>query len=166
MWIRKTDLEIREDKIAEKTFYKGNRFKLALKTGIWTFVIVFLISVLVSLTLGVDYSTIVPTPPNVLNINEIPEYLPYFINNAFITAIVFFIIRMIYPALFNEKSSSLMCDKCFQVKAFEKNRICECGGTYLPMESFKWKDDNTGNISSNEGWLNNFKIYKNEDNNS
>ena len=138
MWIKKTEIEMNEEKRLEKISEPKSRLRKSLYLGMFSFILIAILSPLASVTTGVpkgyDY-----TPKVVLRIDELPEYLPGFLRLASLMGITIFLIS--YFIILKNRTSTLMCDKCHKTKNFEKNIRCDCGGCFINIENFKWIDD-------------------------
>jgi len=138
MWVKKTEIETTEEERLLKISEPKSRFRKSLNLGIFVFILIAILYPIASVTIGVPrgYNY---TPRVVLRIDELPEYLPGFLRLASIMGIVIFLIS--YFFLLKSKTTTLMCDKCHKTKNFDKNNICDCGGSFINIGNFKWIDD-------------------------
>jgi len=138
MWVKNTEIETIEEERLKKISEPKSRFRKSLNLGGFAFMIITILSPIVSVTIGVprgfDY-----TPRVVLRIDELPEYLPGFLRLATIMGIVIFLIS--YLILLKSKTTTLMCDKCHATKNLDKNSQCACGGSFINIGNFKWIND-------------------------
>ncbi|MFB6320862.1 hypothetical protein [Saccharicrinis sp. FJH54] len=59
-------------------------------------------------------------------------------------------------------TNTVICDKCFNTKNFDNNSNCECGGKFYSIDNFEWIEDQPDLIFTNDNWINEYKIMKNE----
>jgi hypothetical protein len=164
MWKKKCKKQIKEDQIKKENIQKTNRFKKAINAGMWGFIITFFLRLIFSITVGIDYSSHTPGPTNRINIHEIPDYFPNYLITALIVSFALFLFRFISPSLFQEQTATLMCDKCFTTKNYDKNKLCDCGGIFDSIDNFEWIEEEEGInfLVPNMNWINDYRINKNE----
>lgn len=162
MWVKKNENKIREELQKEKELESKNKLQQTLNTGIWAFLIAFSVKILLSLTLGVNYSPNIPPPYEIIKLSEIPEYFPEFLRTGLYWSIGLMLVRFFAPNVFKDKSSSVMCDTCFKVKESDNKLICDCKGSYFPMEHYEWVEAKDEYLDEDSNWIFKYKIEKTE----
>jgi len=162
MWVKKSENKIREELQKEKELESKNKLQKTLNAGIWAFLIAFSVKILLSITLGVNYSPNIPPPYEVIKFNEISEYFPEFLRTGLYWSIGLMLVRFFAPNIFKDKLSSVMCDKCFKVKESDNESICDCKGSYFPMEYYEWIEDKNKYLDEDSNWIFKYKIEKTE----
>lgn len=133
MWIRYNSKEIEEIRIIRKK----KRFTNSLNFGIFSFSGTFILQAIGSVTVGIGNSSRMGLPEKI-SITELPDFLGEFLFISFFLSIVLFL--ACYFMFFNEKKS--ICEKCFKIRNGKQVAMCDCGGKFLPLDHFKWIDDN------------------------
>lgn len=160
MWVKKSEHRIREEIQNEKTEYQKNRLINAFRAGMWVFVIAFFGEILLSITVGLSFFSRIPEPNEVIKVNELPDYFPFFLKASLLLAGVFVLIRFVSPRMFKDRPTSSMCDKCFRVKSFTAELDCECGGRFLPIYHFEWVEAPEDYLVDNMDWIYEYKVEK------
>ena len=160
MWVKKNENMIKEELQKGKERESKNKLKNTFKTGIWVFIIAFFVKILLSITLGVNYSPNFPPPYEVIDIKEIPNYFLEFLETGLFWSVGFMIIRFFSPNMFKDKSTSLICDKCFRMKNLDNELNCECKGNFLPLQNFEWIEAKEYYLIENMDWIYKYKIEK------
>jgi hypothetical protein len=132
MWIRNDSNKIEEIRISRNK----KRFTKSLNFGLYSFLGSFILMSIGSVTVGIgDRSNM--APPERISITELPDFMGEFLLISCVLAIVLFLAS--YFMILNEKKS--ICEKCFKIHNGKKVVICNCGGTFLPLEHFEWIED-------------------------
>jgi hypothetical protein len=149
MWVKKSENQIYSELMATRELDKKNRLRKSFKTSIWVFIIAFFGTMFLSVTIGLGVGGDDPTPPLLLKLKEIPEYLDLFLFIALGLAILAFPYRFFRYSMFGNSSTSsstLICNKCFKVKNYDNLNTCDCGGNFLPIDNFEWQEDPQDNV--------------------
>ena len=138
MWVKKTQLEIEE----EKKIKKSKRFKNALIDSS-VFAFVFFASQIILLKIigqGGKYSNNVEEP---LAWTEITKQIPALLGFSFAVFAVIFLYEFFSGKRIwkKETSSTYICDRCKKTNYKSTMTKCECGGTILNANEFKWIPD-------------------------
>lgn len=160
MWVKKSENKIKEELQEERELESKNKLRSTLKTGLWVFLIAFFSKLLISITLGLNYSHYTPAHEKVIELEEIPNYFSVYFETGLYWAAAFMLLRFFVPGMFKNKTTSVVCDKCFKLKNPDKKLICECGGNFLPLQNFGWVEPEESNFHGNMDWINNYKIKK------
>ena len=153
MWIKKSESRILEDQEKTKNENDRKRVGAALKVGVLVFLIVFFLKILLSVTIGIDYSPHIPVTSEIIKIQEIPAHFFDFFDEAIYVSIIFFLFRYFLPSMFRSKSSSLMCDKCYSIKNYDKIVKCKCGGKFYSLDNFEWIAEKNENSIIDSIWV-------------
>lgn len=144
MWIRKTDEEIKNSKKKQEDEFVGGVRLTPLKLSICIFVFVFVFEVVVDTLIGkskgrfylpIDYVR------EKVTLSELPGMIPQYLALASILGVVaYFSMKQLRGAKLGV--STFICEKCFRVKADDKDYKCECGGEYIEIDKMKWIEEN------------------------
>ena len=162
MWRLKSKYVLEKENKLIQDSKNTNRLGRALNTGIWVFIIAFISHIILSLTLGIDYSPYRMDSGITVKPNEIFEYFPEYLQRASYWGVAFLIIRLIWPSIFRDKSNTIMCDKCNKTKAFDSNLTCVCGGHFYNLDKFEWIEEKEELNISDLSWIDKHKVMKNE----
>ncbi len=137
MWVRKTQLEIEE----EKKIKESKRFKNALTDSAATAIIVLIILIIRAKIRG--EGSVILNKGESLSWVEILNYLPFYLRIiSFVFAAIFLYEFFSEKRIFKRETSSIyICDKCKKTKYKSTVTKCECGGTILNANEFKWIPD-------------------------
>ncbi len=159
MWIKKSELELEDN---SRNNDNSEKLSKTIKIGIWSFIVIFLGKILFSITIGIRITGHSAGPRELVKINEIPEYFHYYLISAIIWTIGLMVAYYFKSSFVKGKGTTLMCDKCFHTKNYDKEFNCQCGGHYYPISSFKWIEPKENLKYPDMGWLEKFKVEKNE----
>lgn len=135
MWVRKTDIE----KIAEEKVNKKIRFKGSIKFGILIFLLVAIIWPVAAIIIGIEGSKNPETADAAMKIGDLPKYIPGFLRLAAMMGIASFIFSVISKP--KKRVTTMMCNNCHETKIKDKVTQCQCGGTFIDSDNFKWIED-------------------------
>jgi len=68
----------------------------------------------------------------------------------FLLFIGFFFGLLGYSAVRSSKSTTLICNKCGKVIAFQKEKSCSCNGIFTSIDEMNWIDENIDNTTTKE----------------
>jgi ABC-type dipeptide/oligopeptide/nickel transport system permease component len=143
MWIKKNHKELFEESTLNPEFIKASkkkRFRQSVRLFIFTFFFTFIISIIVGLTIGDPFDRFSQVRYAPVDLSELPEYLLGYFLQALFLAVGIFILSY-YVLLKYKSASTVMCDKCYNVKNPDNISTCKCGGFFLKISDFKWIED-------------------------
>jgi hypothetical protein len=127
MWIPKSKEEI--EAIDKK------RKKDALKASIIFPVIAIVLTVIFLKYIKVDNVGLRHGSKDLLSWSQVFDTYPLLLFLVFLTSLSG------YTLVRGSKSSTLVCNKCNKVIAYQKEKICDCSGTYVPIADMNWVDN-------------------------
>lgn len=137
MWIKKDEssiqLEAEEDKSLKKRLLESLKFGSV-------FFLVFLIIGIIS------------NPDRVYNV----------IDSSITFGLVITLVSFIMYSSKKTDSKSMLCDQCTNLKSFDRELTCKCGGQFFPINNYVWIEDDKSILYTDCSWVHKYKILKNE----
>ena len=141
MWVKKTEEEI-------NAFYTKPEYVVGIKVtpfngAVLVFVILTILQMLGDLILGKSKGRFYLPADYVrekVRLSDLPSLLPGYLAVSLMSAIFLWVILKKFGK--NTRfSRTYLCQKCYRVKAADKNYKCECGGEYIEIDMMKWIED-------------------------